>query len=281
MSQSIVNQGILNQNIGFIGGGNMAEALIGGIRKTDGELAIRVNELLAERLGYLTDKYNVIPSEVRELVENSGIIIVVVKPKDVREVLRNLQSCSVDGIKGKLIISIAAGISLKLYDEYLPGVAVIRAMPNTSTAVLHSMTGLARGQDVTPEQAESAEKIFAAIGRTLWIPEEKMNALTALSGSGPAYFYLFTESLIQAGIQLGLKADEAELLARETLVGAGKMLLESGKSPAKLREEVTSPNGTTYAALTVFKNKGLEDIVLTAAQACARRAGEMEREYRS
>ena len=266
----------MNKSIGFIGGGNMAEALIGGLRKTDGEFSFRVNDVVPERLNYLRDKYGVIPSGLREAAETPAVVVVAVKPKDVRDVLENLRQFEV---KGKLIVSIAAGIPLKLYERYLPDAAVVRVMPNTSTAVLHSMTGLAKGQGVTAEQAAAAEKIFAAIGRVLWIPEEKMNALTALSGSGPAYFYYFTEKLVQAGIQLGLSEKEAELLAGETLAGAGKMLLESGKSPEKLREEVTSPNGTTFAALTVFREEGLGDVVMKAAEACARRAEEMEGEY--
>jgi len=266
----------VNQNISFIGGGNMAEALIGGLRKTGEALSVRVNELLMERLRYLEIKYEVIPSGLPEIVKNSEILFVAVKPKDVPDVIKSLQQFEV---QGKLIISIAAGIPLKLYERYLPDAAVVRAMPNTSTAVLHSMTGLARGKRVSAEQAAAAEKVFATIGRVLWIPEEKMNALTALSGSGPAYFYLFAEKLVQAGRQLGLNEDEAELLVRETLAGAGKMLLESGKSPEKLREEVTSPNGTTFAALSVFGESGLDGIVMKAALACARRAEEMEGEY--
>jgi pyrroline-5-carboxylate reductase len=255
----------------------MAEAIIGGLRKTDKELQIRVtNRTNHERLQHLVDKYSIKATELQELVDSSRVLIIAVKPKDVHEVLKHLKNYS---LKDKLIISVAAGIPLKVFYTHLPGVAVIRVMPNTSTAVLHSMTGLVRGENVTHDQAEIAVQIFAAIGRILWIPEEKMNALIALSGSGPAYFYLFTESLIQAGIQLGLSEEEAELLARETLVGAGKMLSESGKSPGKLREQVTSPNGTTYAALSVFREEQLAQIVLKAAQACARRANDMEGEY--
>lgn len=265
----------MNQSIGFIGGGNMAEAIIGGIRKTDRELQIRVTERFDERLQYLVDKYSIIASGVQELVANSGVVIIAVKPKDVREVLKKLENHT---LKDKLIISIAAGIPLKVFYKHLTGVAVIRAMPNTSTAVLHSMTGLVRGEDVTQEQAEVAQQIFVAIGRILWIPEEKMNALIALSGSGPAYFYLFTESLIQAGVHLGLSEEEAEILVRETLVGAGKMLAESDKSPGRLREEVTSPNGTTYAALNVFTEDKLALTVLKATQACAQRAEDLEGE---
>ena len=266
----------MDQSVGFIGGGNMAEAIIGGLRKTGEAFSVRVNEVVTERLSYLEAKYGAIPSGLRELAENSAILIVAVKPKDVRDVLENLRLYD---LRGKLLISIAAAIPIRLYEKYLPAAAVIRVMPNTATAVLHSMTGLARGQNVTDEQAIAAGKIFGAIGRTIWIPEEKMNAVTAVSGSGPAYYYLFTEKLVQAGVQLGLSEDEAALLAGETLAGAGKMLLESGKSPGKLREEVTSPNGTTYAALTVFGEEGLGDIVMKAAEACARRAEEMEGEF--
>jgi pyrroline-5-carboxylate reductase len=265
----------MTQSIGFIGGGNIAEAIIGGIRKNERDLQIRVTERFDERLQYLVDKYSIIASGVQELVQNSDVIIIAVKPKDVRAVLEQLGNYS---FKDKLIISIAAGIPLKLFYKHLTGVAVIRAMPNTSTAVLHSMTGLVRGEDVKQEQAEAAQQIFAAIGRILWIPEEKMNALISISGSGPAYFYLFVESLIKAGVHLGLSEEEAKILVLETLVGAGKMIAESDKSPGKLREEVTSPNGTTYAALKVFTEDKLALTVLKATQACAQRAEELEGE---
>ncbi|OLN32755.1 pyrroline-5-carboxylate reductase [Desulfosporosinus metallidurans] len=267
----------MNQSIGFIGGGNLAEAVIGGLRKTDTDRQIRVtNRTNHERIQRLVDTYNIMATQMQELVDASSVLIIAVKPKDVQDVLKTLKNYRLDD---KLIISVAAGIPLEVFSKHLPDVAVVRAMPNTSTAVLHSMTGLVRGENVLEEQAAIAERIFSSIGQTLWIPEEKMNALIALSGSGPAYFYLFTESLIQAGVQLGLSEAEAERLARETLVGAGKMLTESGKSPGKLREEVTSPNGTTYAALSVFKEEKFPQIVVKAVQACAQRAEDMEGEY--
>ncbi|MDP4158974.1 MAG: pyrroline-5-carboxylate reductase [Bacillota bacterium] len=267
----------MNQSIGFIGGGNVAQAIIGGLRKTDKDRQIRVmNRTNHERIQRLVDNYNVMAAQIQELVEDSGILIIAVKPKDVQDVVKNLKNYD---LTDKLIISVAAGISTKLFSKHLPGVAVVRAMPNTSTAVLLSMTGLSRGENVLEEQAELAEQIFSSIGLTLWIPEEKMNALTAISGSGPAYFYLLTENLIQAGIQLGLSEAEAAMLASVTLVGAGKMLTESGKSPGQLREEVTSPNGTTHAAMTVFKGERFPEIVVKAIQACAQRAEDMEGEY--
>jgi len=266
----------MNHSIGFIGGGNIAEAIIGGLKKADTQFQVRVsNRSNQERLQHLVDKYAVTASNLEELVENSRILIIAVKPKDVLGVLKQLKDFK---LSDKLIISVAAGVPLKQFYKYLPGIAVIRAMPNTSTAVLHSMTGLVRGENVTGEQVEMGEQIFAATGKTMWIPEEKMNALISISGSGPAYFYLFAESLIKAGVHLGLSVEEAEILVLETLVGAGKMIAESDKSPGKLREEVTSPNGTTYAALNVFTDNELAQTVLKAAQACAQRAEDLEGE---
>lgn len=264
----------MNYSIGFIGGGNMGGAIISGLRKSDKDLQIRVSTRSNnERLQNLVDKYTVIASKIGDTVENSNVLIIAVKPKDVRGVLEQLKNYE---LKDKLIISVAAGVPLKAFYEVLPSVAIVRAMPNTSSAVLHSMTGLVRGDNVTAEQVEMGEQIFAAIGKTMWIPEEKMNALISVSGSAPAYFYLFAESLIKAGVQLGLGEEEAEILVRETLIGAGKMLTESDKSPGMLREAVTSPNGTTFAALKVLTDDKLPLTVLKAAQACVQRADAME-----
>ncbi|HUX47461.1 MAG TPA: pyrroline-5-carboxylate reductase [Desulfosporosinus sp.] len=266
----------MNHSIGFIGGGNIAEAIISGLKKTDKQLQIRVsNRTNHERLQRLVDEYSITASKLEDIVENSRVLIIAVKPKDVLGVLKQLKNYK---FSDKLIISVAAGVPLKVFYKYLPGVAVIRAMPNTSTAVLHSMTGLVRGENVTEEQVKMGEEIFSATGHTMWIPEEKMNALISISGSGPAYFYLFAESLIKAGVHLGLSEEEAEILVLETLVGAGKMIAESDKSPGRLREEVTSPNGTTYAALNVFTDDKLAQTVLKATQACAQRAEDLEEE---
>lgn len=266
-------------NVGFIGAGNIAEAMISGLTKVEEDIKIRVtNQTNHERLQHLVAKYKIIASQLEELVNNSRVLIIAVKPKNVKDVLKHLKYYD---LEDKLIISVAAGVPMKLFDHYLPGVAVIRAMPNTSTTVLHSMTGLVRGENVTTEQAEISEQIFSAVGKILWIPEEKMNALIAISGSGPAYFYLFIESLIQAGVKLGLSEEEAETLVLETSIGAGKMIAESDKSPGRLRKEVTSPNGTTYAAISVFTEERLAETVLKATEACARRSEDMEGEYSS
>lgn len=267
------------ENIGFIGGGNIAEAIIYGLRQAGDQLNIRVvNRSNAERLQRLVDTYGVIAESFPQLVEAAEVVVIAVKPKDVVGVLEMLKAYD---LRGKLVISVAAGVPLFTLEKYLPGISVIRAMPNTSSAVLHSVTGLVQGNTVLPEHIKMAEKIFSAVGHILWIPESQMNALMALSGSGPAYFYLFTECLVRAGVEMGLQEADAEMLARETLIGVGKMMAESGKSPGRLREEVTSPNGTTIEALKVFWQGNLEGIVKEAANACAQRGAEMEGEYSS
>lgn len=268
----------MNFSMGFIGAGNMAEAMIKGLKQNDNQAEIWVtNRTKAERLHELKVNYGILPADFSRLAERSNVLIIAVKPKDVKSILLKLADCP--GIGNKLVISLAAGIPLSLMHSHLPHTAVIRAMPNTSAAALYAMTGLVQGNGVKAEHREQAEQIFQAIGKTVWIEEGEMNALIALSGSGPAYYYLFTECLIQAGIKLGLTTETAEILAKETVVGVGRMLIESGKSPAGLREAVTSPNGTTFAALEVFRAKDLAKIVAEAAEACALRAEEMEREY--
>lgn len=265
------------QTIGFIGAGNMAEAIIRGLCAVGITSEIRVtNRSNREKLQTMAEQYKIMPSTFDEVIKESEIIVLAVKPKDILSVLHDLKQ----GMKpSQLLITVAAGIPLKTYETNLPGIPVVRVMPNTSSAVLSSMTGLAKGTAVQDSQKKKAEAIFQAVGKTVWIPEKQMNALTSISGSGPAYFYLFTETLIKAGISSGLSEEDAEMLAKETLFGAAKMLKESGKSPASLREEVTSPKGTTLAALNVFWEKELQGIVTSAVKACQDRAEEMEREY--
>jgi pyrroline-5-carboxylate reductase len=263
--------------IGFIGAGNMAEAIIRGLRAVGMPIDIRVtNRSNQEKLQIMAECYKVIPSTFEEVVKESEVILLAVKPKDILDVITKMKK---EIKSSQLLLTVAAGIPMKTYETNLPGIPIVRAMPNTSSAVLSSMTGLVKGAIVEERHKQSADAIFQAVGKTLWISEEQMNPLTAISASGPAYFYLFTETLIQAGINLGLSEEDSEILAKETLFGAAKMLKESGNSPARLREEVTSPKGTTLAALTVFWEKDLQGIVTSAAKACQDRANEMEREY--
>ncbi len=264
------------QNIGFIGAGNLAEAVIKGLTSGDKKPRIMATDLSKERLSVLEEKYGVLTGELAQVVEESEVVILAVKPKDVATVLKSLDTFS---MQEKLVISVAAGIPLAMLEKGLPGVAVVRVMPNTSCAVLLSMSGMVLGSLATVKDKAVAEDIFSRVGQVLWIAEDKINALTAISGSGPAYYYLFTECLVAAGVELGLTSEEAEVLAKETFAGASQMLISSGKTPARLREDVTSPNGTTYAALQQFDQANLRDIVLVAAKAAAERAAEMDREF--
>ncbi|HHV63800.1 MAG TPA: pyrroline-5-carboxylate reductase [Peptococcaceae bacterium] len=263
--------------IGFIGAGNLADSIIKGLTQRTTDYQIYLCDLLKEKADALARQYNVQSRVFAEVVRDADILLLTVKPKDIKGLLQELAGYS---LLGKLVIAVAAGIGLNMYEEALPGIGIVRVMPNTSCAVLHSVSGLVRGKYVTEDQAAAAERIFSAVGKVLWVEDSKINAVTAVSGSGPAYFYLLTELMAEAGAKLGLSREEANFLARETLVGAGKMLAEITKTPQELREAVTSPNGTTYAALKIFEQEDLERIVFQAMQACLKRAEEMEREYK-
>lgn len=261
--------------VGFIGTGNLAVSLIKGLRQKKAPYSLYLYDLMKEKADALAVQHDAQSCSFAEVIAESEIIVLAVKPKDIQTLLQELSKYS---LKGKLIITVAAGVSLDVYEKALPRSAIVRVMPNTSSAVLQAVSGLVRGQYVSLEQALAAEQIFSAVGKIMWIEDKKINALTAVSGSGPAYFYLFTELMAIAGEKLGLNKEEAEFLARETLVGAGKMLSEDKRSPQELREAVTSPNGTTFAALQTFSQQGLDHIVYLAMKACLERAGEMERE---
>ncbi len=266
----------MKKKIGFVGAGNMAEAIIKGLAQKGGYEIRVTNRSNKAKLEAMKEEYSAIPSTMENTIRNSEIILLAVKPKDMNQVLESIRDIF---SSEQLVISVAAGIPLSLLEKHLPQNPVVRAMPNTSSAVLSSMTGLVEGKKVGAEERELAEEIFVGVGKCLWLPEEGMNALIAMSGSGPAYYYLFTELLVKAGVELGLSEENAETLAKETIIGAAKMLNQRGESPSELREAVTSPNGTTEAALKVFWEKGLENIVSQAARACKERAEEMEREF--
>lgn len=264
------------EKIGFIGTGNLANSILRGLKQGRMEYSIHLFDLVQEKADSLAEEFKARSGTFSEVVTESNVLILAIKPKDVKGLLLQLSEYT---LAGKLIIAVAAGIGLSVYEQALPKIGVIRVMPNTSSAVLHSVSGMVRGQYVTNEQAAVGEKIFSALGKILWVEDSKINAVTAVSGSGPAYFYLFTELMAQAGVKLGLSKEEAGFLAEETLVGAGKMVAGSGKSPQELREAVTSPNGTTFAALNSFRKEDLEGIVFKAMEACLKRAEEMEGEY--
>ncbi|UWG95661.1 pyrroline-5-carboxylate reductase [Dehalobacter sp. DCM] len=263
-------------SIGFIGTGNLASSVIKGLVQGNTSYHIAAFDVFQEKAAALATIYPIRAVTFAEIVQESEVLFLAVKPKDIKALLNDLAAYN---LRGKLIISVAAGISLSFYEKTLPDAAIVRVMPNTSSAVLQAVSGLARGSCVSEKQADITQDIFSVLGKCVWIDDGKMNALTAVSGSGPAYFYYLTELMAQAGVRLGLTKDEADFLASQTLIGAGKMQAESGKTSAELREAVTSPNGTTFAALESFRESELEKIVFEAMKACAKRAEEMEGEY--
>lgn len=266
--------------IGFIGAGNMAAALIRGLLGkgiVTREHIWATNRSDEVRLNGLREAYGVaVTRSKRRLVDASPILILAVKPKDMTEVLGELQGL-VDG--RHLVISVAAGITLRGLESALAGSAIIRAMPNTSAAVQQSATVIAAGALASDVHLATAETIFRAVGDVATVDEELLDVVTGLSGSGPAYVYRFIEAMIHAGTDLGLDAPLARRLAIQTLVGAARMLEASSEDPGELRRRVTSPGGTTMAGLRALEDRGFAAAVKDAIGRAALRARELADEF--
>lgn len=264
-------------NICFIGGGNMATALIGGLLgKGFSAAQISVIEINAENRTRLQRGFAVRAFEnLGEGVAGSQVIVFAVKPQQLREVAQQLAP----RLSGQLLISIAAGILATDLARWSNSQAIVRAMPNTPALIQSGMTGLYALPTVTAVQREQAQDILAAVGATLWLQDEAMlDAVTAVSGSGPAYFFYFIEALEQAGKELGLTEQTARKLALETAFGAARLARESTEGPATLRARVTSKNGTTERALLSMEANQVKQHIITAAKAAATRSREMGEE---
>ncbi len=262
--------------IGFIGGGNMAEAIIKGVRgKGQGvRKEIVVSEPREERRKYLEQTYGIkSTSSNKEAAGSCNIIILAVKPQNMEAVLYEI---SPDITEDKTVVSIAAGITLSYLSSKLKTKRLIRVMPNTPALVQGGMTVMSLCECFDDKDISVVREIFMSIGELLVLHEKHMNAVTAVSGSGPAFIALFIEAMIEAGVKLGLSEEAASSLAIQTAIGTAK-LLETGMPPSKLREMVTSPGGTTAAGLKMFEEKGLRDIVSAALQAAKNRAEELGR----
>ncbi len=266
--------------IGFIGAGNMAEALIRGVL---GQQVATPQQLWAtnrsnrERLEAVRRRYDITTAPHKApLADAASILILAVKPNDMAEVLEELAGL----VRAEhLVISVAAGIPLRTIEEALPGVAVVRAMPNTSAAVRESATVLVAGRHATDGHLHLAGALFRAVGDVVTVDEALLDVITGLSGSGPAYVYHLIEAMIEAGTELGLGEDLARRLAVQTLVGAARMLAESSEHPGELRRRVTSPGGTTMTALRVLEDRGFAHAVRDAIGQAALRARELAEEY--
>jgi pyrroline-5-carboxylate reductase len=266
-----------NPTLSFIGGGNMAHSLIGGLI-ADGWPAdhIHVTDTKPEPLTHLAERFGVTTSSDNSAaVATADVVVLAVKPQVMRTVAGDIGGAV--QTRRPLVISIAAGIRSGDLDRWLGGdIAIVRCMPNTPALVQSGATALFANARVGNERRDLAESILRAVGLTLWLDDEQlMDAVTALSGSGPAYFFLIMEALQAAGVQLGLPEQTARLLALQTAFGAAKMALESDEDAATLRRRVTSPGGTTERALQVLDDGGLRELIARALTAARDRSREL------
>jgi pyrroline-5-carboxylate reductase len=265
----------------FIGGGNMAGSLVGGLISDGWDPArIRVADADPEARERMAARHQVTTTpDNAAAIGDANVVVLAVKPQILRAVAGELSAAVAQ--QRPLVISIAAGIREATLRDWLgKDTAIVRAMPNTPALVQSGATALYANTVVTDEQRSLAESILRAVGLAIWIEDEdQMDAVTALSGSGPAYFFLFMEAMQTAGTELGLPAETARLLALQTAFGAARMALESPEDAATLRRHVTSPGGTTEAAINILQEGGLEDLVRRALQGAARRSKELAGEF--
>ncbi|MGD8515064.1 MAG: pyrroline-5-carboxylate reductase [Granulosicoccaceae bacterium] len=262
--------------IAFIGAGNMARAIIGGLIADGTDPAsIHVADPNPAQRDAVSGFGVTLAEDNHAAATAADTVVLAVKPQVLKQVASDLRDTIQDN--QPLVISVAAGIRSADLDKWLGGnVAIVRSMPNTPALVQSGATGLYAGTHVSQSRRDRAESILRAVGLTVWLDDEQqMDALTALSGSGPAYFFYIIEALEAAGQQLGLDRATARLLAVQTAFGAAKMMLESGEEPAILRERVTSPGGTTERALASLREGGLETLFAKALTAARDRSVEL------
>jgi pyrroline-5-carboxylate reductase len=252
----------------------MGEALLSGLLaagRPTGELVVA--ERYADRAAFLRDTYGVEVREPAAAVVGADIVVVAVKPPDVPQVLTAIGPALAPGV---VVVSVAAGLTLAALEAVLPaGTAVVRVMPNTPVRVREAMSALSAGSHTGEAELARAESLLAAVGRTVRVPESLQDAVTALSGSGPAYFLYVIEAMIDAGVQLGLPRATAAELVGQTAYGTAALLRESGDHPALLREAVTSPGGTTARGLRALDEHGVRAAFHAAAQATHDRSKEL------
>ena len=268
------------KKIGFIGGGNMASSLISGlIASGHSPQQIWVSDINKGALHTLSDKLKVNVSDDNEaLVDEVDVVVLAVKPQVLRKVAEHASTAIQQN--QPLVVSIAAGISQQSLSEWLgANIAVVRCMPNTPALVLTGATALHANAIVSSEQRDLAENILRAVGITLWVEtESELDAVTAISGSGPAYYFLLMEAMEKAALDLGLSEYSARLLVLQTAFGAAKIALESAETPEQLRKRVTSPGGTTQKAIETFEEGGFSELVAKAIHAARDRSIEMSKE---
>lgn len=271
---------LINDTIVFYGAGSMAEAIVRGMIARSviaSDNIIMLNRSSSERLAELRSRYGIRgsndPEQKQDILRNAQVIVLAMKPKDAAEALRGLAPLlSPD----QLIVSVIAGLTIRTIQALL-GTAqpVVRTMPNTSSTIGLGATGIAFSKEVDDSGRRLALNIFESVGITSVIDEERMEILTGISGSGPAYIYYMMEAMIAAGIRGGLSPEQSSELTVQSVLGAARMVQQTGEKPAALRKKVTSPNGSTQAAIEALEQGDFFETVITAVNRCAERSREM------
>lgn len=258
----------IEMKISFIGGGNMARAIIGGLKHNNFEMsAITVLELDAQKRAELAQEFNVQVTDTYADFNNTDVIVLAVKPQQLKEVCCQLNQA----LQSQLIVSIAAGVRSKDISRWLNNYpAIVRVMPNTPAQIQAGVSALYAMPSVNQAQRNQANTILAAVGKTLWLDnEDKMDAVTAISGSGPAYVFYFIEALQEAGVQLGLGDEAAAMLALQTFAGASLLAVQSADDVKTLRAQVTSKGGTTEQGILALEAANIKNAICKAAKAAA------------
>ena len=264
----------MTQRIAILGAGVMGETLLSAILSSGhGPDALVISEKREEKAAELREEYGVEVTGNAEAVAGADVILLVVKPQDVPGLLDEI-SGAVE--PAAIVVSLAAGIRTERIEAALPtGVAVVRAMPNTPALVGEGMFGISPGSSCSNEQVESVARLLDAGGEVVVVDESVQDAVTAVSGSGPAYVFYLAEAMIAGGVAQGLDEATARKLATQTIVGSAKLLAESDETAQELRRRVTSPNGTTHAAITTFDDRGVKDGIVAGVAAAAARSAEL------
>jgi pyrroline-5-carboxylate reductase len=265
----------MDATIGFIGAGNFTEAMVRGLRAAgiEGSRILVTTRRRTERLEHLQRLWGIVPVQDKaEVCARATTIILAMKPQDRDEAMSELRPHLSES---HLLISVMAGVPCAAVEGYVGGAPVVRAMPNLPMAVIAGCTALAHGRHATATHRAAAKALFDLVGHTVEVPEAAMDIVTAVAGSGPAYVYLFMEALIAAGAEAGLPSEAAHDLAVHTVYGAGKLIRDTGIDPGDLRRRVTSPGGTTQAAMTVFEARGFEATIRDAVWAAIQRGKEL------
>ena len=284
---------VTDRKLGFIGAGNMGEALLKGLLKTGAAQPgqIRASARRPERVEELARAYGIRGGSNAEVARDSDVIVLCVKPQILDQVLR---AVAPEVSRDQLIISVAAGVPIAAIERRLQPAAasaasaspakpaplrIVRAMPNTPATVGAGATGIALGEHATEADLATAKTIFDSVGLTVVLEESQLDAVTGLSGSGPAYLFLIIEALADAGVKVGLSRRASLQLAAQTVLGSAKLLIETGQHPGVLKDGVTSPGGTAIAGLHTLEAGGLRNVLMNAVEAATRRSRELGEEF--